>query len=747
MNLAKWIFLKVPGLVAALLVVPRLLSAADKFGDISVDANAIYTGNTFHGYAEMRVVLENDSPGQAHEITLVYPNNTYGGYGNGINRLSRSVKLDAGAHEIVSLLLPPLPSQGDGSIRVEVDGRHEGEVHAPNGNSHCSSYAGRSQTATVFVSRNLDYDPVERLFHADAGAFTAAKATGAPDVTGYGNQFNCWVPDTRAYGLTNWLELDYATPQMVGRVVVFGARAPTLSGSLVLMGVSGTNMANVSLSSGTSRRSGSGWETVFLVPVTSQPAKTVRLDFGNAPPYNIAIDAVEISGPAGNQWASDARASSDNSAAAASYAPGGAPADEVESLRAESPVSEWSENWLAYTPFDAIVLSVGDMGAMSPAVFAALGDYLYAGGNIVLLGQSDLPVAWHASGKKNLRDGADYLVGFGKCFVLTIAKPSALDPQTAGALRTGVRESAMYWQGLPDDPGSANAAMPVIENLKVPTRGIILIMLAFIVVIGPVNMIYLSRRNRRTWMLWTIPAISFVTTLLVFAYSLVREGITPDTRIAGVTLLDQTSHCAATIGGEAFYCPLTPSGGLKFDYETEATPLVHVGYDRSGTPRDVDWTQSQHLAHGWVSARVPSHFHVRKTETRRERIQVISDNGQLKIVNSLGAPIKFIWVADSNQKIYQADNVDAGQMAGLIPSSPPASRDQSGVSGLLHDVSFAAHTDALGENIGKYLLPGTYIAVLDGNPFLENALGPASRPKRTKSSSVVFGVLESTAFP
>ena len=49
----------------------------------------------------------------------------------------------------------------------------------------------------------------------------------------------------------------------------------------------------------------------------------------------------------------------------------------------------------------------------------------------------------------------------------------------------------------------------------------------------------------------------------------------------------------------------------------------------------------QHLAHGWVSARVPSHFHVRKTEARRERIQVISDNGQLKVVNSLGAPIKF----------------------------------------------------------------------------------------------------------
>jgi hypothetical protein len=123
-------------------------------------------------------------------------------------------------------------------------------------------------------------------------------------------------------------------------------------------------------------------------------------------------------------------------------------------------------------------------------------------------------------------------------------------------------------------------------------------MLAFVIIIGPVNIIYLSRHKRRTQMLWTIPAISFATTLLVFAYSLLHEGITPDTRIVGMTVLDQTSHHAVTIGGTAFYCPLTPSGGLHFDFETEATPLIRIGYG-SGTAREVDWTQSQHLGRGW----------------------------------------------------------------------------------------------------------------------------------------------------
>ncbi len=230
-----------------------------------------------------------------------------------------------------------------------------------------------------------------------------------------------------------------------------------------------------------------------------------------------------------------------------------------------------------------------------------------------------------------------------------------------------MRDAAHYWQSLPDDSGAANAALPIVESLKIPTRGIVVIMLAFVIIIGPVNIIWLNRRKRRTWMLWTIPAISFATTLLVFAYSLLREGITPDTRIAGLTVLDQTSHRAATIGGTAFYCPLTPSGGLHFDFGTEATPLVQIG-NGSGTSREVDWTQSQHFQRGWVSARVPAYFHLRKSETRRERIQIVNENGKLQIVNSLGAQIKSLWVADADMNVYQADNVAAGQKAGLILS-------------------------------------------------------------------------------
>lgn len=721
---------------------------ADDVGDVSADASAIYTGNTFHGYAEIRVDLQNRSHDRSHTVTLVFPNTSYDTGGNDLRRVSRTVTLAPESMQTVSLLRPPLPSRGDGSIHVEVDDGHYGDIRAPNASSHCDYYTRSGQPATVFISRSLDDNAVEHLFNASQNAFTAAMATGPPDATGTGPQPVTWMPDTRLYRQTNWLELDYATPQLVDKIVVYNTQMRHLQGSVTLIGSQGTNIAVIAMDTGTQSRSGAGWLEEYDVKKTSTPVKTVRLDFGKSIAYNIAIDAVQISGPSGSQWASNARASSDNSAMTGAYG-GTRFEDQVESLRSETAVTEWSETWLAYTPFDVIVLGQADMASMTPAVFDAIGNYLHAGGNLVLFGGTDLPSSWHPWSKQKVDGGAEYKVGFGRCYLFDSESPESLDRSAIQTLRTSVRESATYWQSLPQDDGSAEAALPVHENVKVPVRGTVLVMLSFVLLIGPANLILLNRLKRRIWILWTVPAISFASTMLVFVYSLLCEGITPDTRICSITVLDQVSHHAATFGGESFYCPLTPGGGLKFDYETEATPLVAVDNFRArGVSRDMDWSQTQHLTRGWVSARVPAYFHLRRSGTSRERIEVSNENGSLQIVNGLGAPIRSLWLADANMNFYQVNGVPAGQKTGLIPAKQSASLDKSGPDGMKRDLGFQANgADGLGTAAQSYLMPNTYIAVLDGNPnpFVENALSSDPNLKRTKSVAVVYGILENSA--
>jgi hypothetical protein len=302
--------------------------------------------------------------------------------------------------------------------------------------------------------------------------------------------------------------------------------------------------------------------------------------------------------------------------------------------------------------------------------------------------------------------------------------------------------NARYWQYLLNtDSDSMNNSLKLVETLKIPTRGIISLMLIFVIIIGPLNIILLNRRKRRTWMLWTIPAISITTTLLVFAYSLLREGVTPTVRITGFTVLDQTSHHAETIGAEGIYCPLTPSGGLHFEGETEVTPLVNVGYS-SGTPREIDWSQAQHFTRGWVASRVPAFFHLRKAETCRDRVQIENKDGHLRVLNGLGAPIKSLWYADASMNIYTAHDVAAGASAELTPVASSRPRNETGPNILFHEIGFVANLNALGNDAGTYLTPNTYIAILDSNPFIENALGPGASLKRTTTSAVVFGILD-----
>ena len=205
-------------ILLAPLLAPVFAGHAEEFGDIVVAPGAMYSGNTFHGYAEMRVALENRSISRTHNVTLVFPNRAWNN-GNSIDRLSRTVTLTPGARAIVPLLQPPLPANGDNSIRVEVDNREAGTVRAPNANNHMSRY-NRGGPPVVFISRSLDSEAVERVFNANRGGFTPAMAIGAADAN-RGQQIPdqaTWMPDTRHHGETNWLELDYAKPLPIEKI-------------------------------------------------------------------------------------------------------------------------------------------------------------------------------------------------------------------------------------------------------------------------------------------------------------------------------------------------------------------------------------------------------------------------------------------------------------------------------------------------------------------------------------------------
>jgi hypothetical protein len=415
----------------------------------------------------------------------------------------------------------------------------------------------------------------------------------------------------------------------------------------------------------------------------------------------------------------------------------------------QSPVTSWSPGWLAYSALGGIMVSAQDMKMLDDTkspVQSALLAYTECGGSLVVIGPWKVPESWEHR-KMEVLGGTSYYPGFGQCLVINKVMPGKFRQSPSTEQLQPMAESwlnsELPWKRQIMTIVDANRAFPVVESLDVPVRGLFVIMLVFALTIGPGNLYLLSRTKRRIWMLWTVPVISLVTCLGVIGYMLATEGWRGYLRSEGLTILDETAQRASTIGWTAVYAPVTPGDGLHFSQETELTPHLAQGDSGRtihGPGFELDWTVEQHLTRGWVRPRVPAHFLVRKCQTRPEKVHVFkAADGSLRLVNGLGAGVRKLWLADRQGKIYVAADIASGGETVLAPTGETLAQNPSvDAFRTAYDSDWLKAIRSLSDKPRHYLLPGCYIAALDGAPFIEDCL---RKIQRKQASSVVYGIM------
>jgi hypothetical protein len=428
----------------------------------------------------------------------------------------------------------------------------------------------------------------------------------------------------------------------------------------------------------------------------------------------------------------------------------------------DDPIGRWSSrSWLGYTRYDGIVVNREEWESLfggpaeAQAVRTALCQYTEAGGVLMILGQGPLsiPAAWKRH--QTTWDGATcYAALFGDC-IHTDQRDISPFGNLGSNLATSWNQTSEPFRSR-RSLSDANKNLSVVDDIGVPVRGLFILMLLFAVVIGPLNIWLLTRWKRRIWLLWTVPAISLVTCVAVFAYMIVAEGWQGRAMVTAFTVLDEKEQRATTLGRTAYYSPVTPGSGLHFHLATEVTVQGMSEYDTSGAACSLDWTRDQHLRSGWVSARVPAHFQLRKCEPRRERVTF--DRKAQTATNGLGVDIKTFWLMDENGGVFSAANIGAGQQVTLQPAKlaprggprepggppplgrprePEVPRDQS-LRPLYSNSEWANLTQMVTKNPQRVLVPGSYLAILESSPFLEQGLDGAVR---RAADSAVLGLL------
>ena len=425
-------------------------------------------------------------------------------------------------------------------------------------------------------------------------------------------------------------------------------------------------------------------------------------------------------------------------------------ASNFKTLRLMREPEAWPREWVDFSAFDGCFVTEGDYRRLTAETRGALMDYAAAGGTVVLVNLRTLPPEWTArlAGEPAPGQAVDGLLvgrfGFGH-----VAMLENLDPQTWGGtdvqnrLLTCLEHAGNPWMARMGhrkfDMQDCLRDIPLGHDMDVPVNFFFFLLLAFATVAGPVAVWLAAKHNRRMWLLWAVPAFGLLFSAVIFASILLVEGVTPTQRRQAITLLDQTTRQAVTLGAVGVYAPAAIRDGLSFDYGTEIAP-IRFGEEKGA--RIVFGQRQRYL--DWVPPRMAAFFRLRRSETRAERLVVErKDDGALEVVNALGAPIERLRLWDDAGVLHEAMNVPPGARQALRPVDKDVSPAQAqDVYAWMRQYAYAVQEPGWSFDIrdkglrtsGFASAPRTYIAHLAGCPFLENPLGD----RKTKGSDAAL---------
>ncbi len=241
---------------------------------------------------------------------------------------------------------------------------------------------------------------------------------------------------------------------------------------------------------------------------------------------------------------------------------------------------------------------------------------------------------------------------------------------------------------------------------RAPVGSFLILITAFVIVIGPINYFLLRRRRRLYLLLVTVPLGAALVTLTLFAYALISDGLGGRVRVRSFTEIDQRAGRAVSWSRQSYYAGLAPSGGLTFPETAAVFPIERYPAERRegelGTQWLV-WDEGQNLASGYISSRSAAQFLVVESGPNSRGLFIESGLGDVEawVTNRLDATIDRLVVKDGQGRTLGTTQLDPGQRRRLNAIDPGAA---------LHELR-----QALGANTPAY--PPGY------NPNFTGALG------------------------
>jgi hypothetical protein len=328
------------------------------------------------------------------------------------------------------------------------------------------------------------------------------------------------------------------------------------------------------------------------------------------------------------------------------------------------------DDWRAFSGFDSIMLTEADWADVPPGPRNAIVSWVRLGGQLVVYSGSNLtPISL----------GLPEDPGFGEIQIQTISSDLRLNAVDTVNIAYSKRATKHRLASITNDFDAGWPLQKAFGEKSFNYILFVLILLAFGILVGPVNLFVFAKSGRRHRLFITTPLISIGTSLILIALIVFEDGFGGNgSRMTLMEVRPDGNQNAAFIHQEQF----SRSGVMtspSFTVETPAliaqTPLASSrwarftsGYDAGGN-YDLQPTSGGLFANGdWFQSRSEQGQLVTAVLPTRGRIEATNDPSI--VVSTFDFPIEMILYRDPTGQWHRGENIVKGKPTKLTSVDP-----------------------------------------------------------------------------
>jgi hypothetical protein len=308
-----------------------------------------------------------------------------------------------------------------------------------------------------------------------------------------------------------------------------------------------------------------------------------------------------------------------------------------------------TDDWRAYTGLSVLWLSVDEWKQARASIRRALTEWVASGGKLFLVEPGDVPSAAPIERR-------------GMGMIVTI--PEGLRAEDASRFKLATPRAA-------NASDSITWASSLIEPIQTHKGLLSLVLLGYLVLAGPVNLLVLSPGSKRVRLFWTMPAIALGASTLMAVVIVLQDGLGGSGYRANLVYLqpelnrelvlqEQVSKTGALLrrSFEIEEPVVMKSVATAYQPYQQPSRVVSGGSDYAG-----DWFKSRSIqAQSLVSAR-----------SSRARIELVDAHASTPtILSSIDVALEKLYYRDELGRVWYGENVLPGRPLALSASTAKA---------------------------------------------------------------------------